>query len=162
MSVQIGVIGRGDCSPEEYRAAGEVGRIIAEGGGTLCCGGLSGVMEAACKGAKEAGGCTVGVIPGTGGENPYLDVVIRTGLSYARNVVLVQTCDALVAIGGSYGTLSEIAVAMKTGKKVFGLSTWEIAGVIACRSPEEAANAALDEASRSGGYRSPPAPREPL
>jgi len=156
MSVQIGVIGRGDCSPEEYRAAEEVGRTIAKSGAILCCGGLSGVMEAACKGAKEAGGLTVGIIPGTGEENRYLDVVVRTGLSHARNVVLVQSADALVAVGGGYGTLSEIAVAMKTGKKVFGLTTWEVPGVVACSSPEEAANAALDAASRSGGYRSPP------
>jgi uncharacterized protein (TIGR00725 family) len=149
MKVQVGVIGRGDCSPEEYCTAKEVGRAIAAGGGVLFCGGLSGVMEAACKGAKEAGGLTVGIIPGTGGENPYLDVVIRTGLSHARNVVLVQSSDALVAVGGAYGTLSEIAVAMKTGKKVFGLSTWEVPGVVPCGSPEEAATAALDAASRS-------------
>jgi uncharacterized protein (TIGR00725 family) len=149
MKVQIGVIGRGDCSPEEYRAAEEVGRTIAAEDGVLLCGGLSGVMEAACKGAKEAGGLTVGIIPGTGGENRYLDVVIRTGLSHARNVVLVQSADALVAVGGAYGTLSEIAVAMKTGKKVFGLSTWEVPGVVPCGSPKEAATSALDAASRS-------------
>jgi uncharacterized protein (TIGR00725 family) len=156
MSAQIGVIGAGDCSSEEYHAAEEVGRTIAKGGAILCCGGLSGVMEAACKGAKEAGGLTIGIIPGTGGENRYLDVVIRTGLSHARNVVLVQSADALVAVGGAYGTLSEIAVAMKTGKKVFGLSTWDVPGVVACSSPEEAANAALDAVSRSGGCHSPP------
>ena len=149
MKVQIGVIGRGDCSPEEYCAAEEVGRTIAAGGGILLCGGLSGVMEAACKGAKEEGGLTVGILPGTGGENRHLDVVIRTGLSHARNVVLVQSSDALVAVGGAYGTLSEIAVAMKTGKKVFGLSTWEVPGIITCGSPVEAATAALDAASRS-------------
>jgi uncharacterized protein (TIGR00725 family) len=149
MRVQIGVIGRGDCSPEEYRAAEEVGRAIAAGGGVLFSGGLSGVMEAACKGAKEAGGLTVGIIPGTGGENRYLDVVIRTGLSHARNVVLVQSSEALVAVGGAYGTLSEIAIAMKTGKKVFGLSTWEVPGIVPCSSAEEAATAALDAASRS-------------
>jgi uncharacterized protein (TIGR00725 family) len=156
MSAQIGVIGAGDCSPEEYHAAEEVGRIIAKGGGFLCCGGLSGVMEAACKGAKEAGGLTIGIIPGTGGENRYLDVVIRTGLSHARNVVLVQSVDALVAVGGAYGTLSEIAIAMKIGKKVFGLSTWEVPGVVACSSPEEAAKAALGAASRSGWCHSLP------
>ncbi|MBP1929864.1 uncharacterized protein (TIGR00725 family) [Methanolinea mesophila] len=155
MSVQIGVIGPGDCSMEERRAAEKVGRQIARGGGILCCGGLSGVMEAASRGAKEEGGITVGIIPGTGGENDYLDVVIRTGLSHARNVVLVQSSDALVAVGGAYGTLSEIAVALKTEKPVFGVSTWEIPGVVQCNSPEEAANAALYAASRSGGCRSP-------
>ncbi len=136
--MQIAVIGREECSDEEYEAAETVGYLIASNRETLCCGGLGGVMEAACKGAKEGGGLTVGILPGTGGGNPYLDVVIRTNLGHARNVVLVQSADAVIAIGGGYGTLSEIAVALKTNTPVFGYRTWSIEGVVACSTPEEA------------------------
>ena len=141
--MQIAVIGRGDCSGEEYAAAETIGRLIAGNRAVVCCGGLGGVMEAACRGANEAGGTTVGILPDTGEGNAYLDVVVRTGMGHARNVVLVHSADAVIAVGGGYGTLSEIAVALKTGKPVFGLRTWKIAGVTACATPEEAVSLAV-------------------
>ncbi|MDK2916138.1 MAG: hypothetical protein PWR25_695 [Euryarchaeota archaeon] len=156
--MQIAVIGRGDCSDEEYDIAKSVGRLIAGAAGTVCCGGLGGVMEAACRGAKEAGGTTVGILPDTEEGNPYLDVVIRTGMGHARNVVLVHSADAVIAVGGGYGTLSEIAVSLKTGKPVFGLSTWKIDGVVACATPEEAVTLAVRAAHRSRPSRSPRGP----
>jgi hypothetical protein len=107
-------------------------------------------MEAACRGAKESGGTTVGILPDTGGGNPFLDVVIRTGMGYGRNVVLVQSADAVVAIGGGYGTLSEIALALKAGKQVFGYRTWDIRGVVKCGTPEEAVTRAVAAAGPSG------------
>jgi len=141
--MQIAVVGSANCSTEEYGVAETIGRLIAGNHATVCCGGLGGVMEAVCRGAKEAGGTTVGVILGTGDGNPYLDVVIRTGMGHARNVILVNSGDAVIAVGGGYGTLSEIAVALKTGKSVFGLCTWEIEGVVACSTPEEAVSLAV-------------------
>ena len=140
--MQVAVVGRGDCSGEEYAAARVVGRLIAGIGAVVCCGGLGGVMEAACRGAREAGGTTVGILPDTGDANPYVDVTIRTGMGHARNVVLVHSADTVIAVGGGYGTLSEIAVALKTGKPVYGLATWEIEGVVACATPEEAVSRA--------------------
>jgi hypothetical protein len=92
----------------------------------------------------------VGVLPGTGPGNPFLDIVVRTGMGHARNVVLVQSADAVVAIGGGYGTLSEIAIALKVGKKVFGYRTWEIRGVVACSTPGEAVSRAVAAAGRPG------------
>jgi uncharacterized protein (TIGR00725 family) len=136
--MQIAVIGRGDCSSEEYEAAETIGYLIAGNREIVCCGGLGGVMEAVCKGAKDAGGTTVGILPGTGEGNPYLDVVVRTGMGHARNVILIASADAVIAVGGGYGTLSEIAVALKTNKPVFGFRTWKIDGVMACATPEEA------------------------
>ncbi len=145
--MQIAVIGRGDCSAEEYEAAETIGCLIAGNRETVCCGGLGGVMEAACRGAKEAGGTTVGILPD--------DLVIRTGMGQARNVILVNSADAVIAVGGGYGTLSEIAIALKTGKPVFGLSTWDIDGVFACTTPEEAVNLAVRAARLSRRSRNP-------
>lgn len=153
--MQIAVIGRGDCSAEEYEAAETIGYLIAGNRETVCCGGLGGVMEAACRGAKEAGGTAVGILPDTGDGNPYLDLVIRTGMGQARNVILVNSADAVIAVGGGYGTLSEIAIALKTGKPVFGLSTWEIDGVFACTTPEEAVILAVRAARLSRRSRNP-------
>jgi uncharacterized protein (TIGR00725 family) len=150
MGTQIAVIGKEECTEEEYEAAGKAGSLIAGKGAVLCCGGRGGVMESACRGAREAGGTTVGILPDTGSGNPYLDVTIRTGMGYGRNVILVQSGDAVVAIGGGYGTLSEIAIALKSGKKVFGYRTWEIDGVVPCSTPEEAVNRAVAAAGRSG------------
>lgn len=153
--MQIAVIGRGGCSDEEYDMARSVGRLIAEAAGTVCCGGLGGVMEAVSRGAREAGGTTVGILPDTGDGNPYLDVIIRTGMGHARNVILVQSADAVIAVGGGYGTLSEIAVALKIGKPVYGLSTWKIDGVRACATPEEAVSLAVRAGRPSRPSRSP-------
>jgi uncharacterized protein (TIGR00725 family) len=146
--MQIGVIGPGDCTPEEYAAAMMAGELIAEQKCVLLCGGLSGVMEAACRGAKVRSGRTVGIIPHTGEGNPYIDLVIRTGIGYARNAVLVQSSDAIVAIGGSYGTLSEIAIALKIGRTVCGYQSWDIPGVSISRTPEEAVSMAISAARR--------------
>jgi uncharacterized protein (TIGR00725 family) len=147
--VQVAVIGAGESSPELDRIAETVGRLIAEGSGVLLCGGLGGVMDAACRGAQAAGGKTVGILPHTGPGNPHLDISIRTGLGHARNIVLIQSADSVIAVGGGYGTLSEIGIALKEGKPVFGIGTWEIEGVVPCRTPEEAAAKALSAARRS-------------
>jgi uncharacterized protein (TIGR00725 family) len=141
--IQIAVAGGAQATPQEYEAARAAGRLIAESGAVLLCGGLGGVMEAACRGAQEAGGTTVGIISGTGDGNPYLSIIIRTGLGHGRNVLVAQSGDALIAIGGSYGTLSEIAIALKTGCPVFGLSSWNIDGVEACGTPEEVVRSAI-------------------
>ncbi|GBD96304.1 MAG TPA: TIGR00725 family protein [Nitrospirae bacterium] len=137
----IAVIGAGSCDKEIYGIAEEVGRLIARKGDILVTGGLGGVMEAASKGAKEAGGITVGILPGFSKEeaNNYLTVPIITGLSHARNIIIARSADALIAVSGGYGTLSEIAVALKLGKPVAGIKTWDnIEGVIKVNSPEEA------------------------
>ena len=152
---QIGVIGASDASPEEYDAARTVGNLIAENHEILVCGGLFGVMEAACMGAKEREGLTVGIVPDTGNGNQYLDLVIRTGQGHARNVVVVQSADALIAIGGGLGTLSEIAIALRIKRRVFGLHTWDIPGVKQCETPEEAVLMAVHAARRSPSYRNP-------
>ncbi len=138
LRMQIAVIGHAQATPDECEAAYAAGRLIAGNGAVLVCGGLGGVMEAACKGVKEAGGTTAGILPGTEGGNPYLDITIRTGLGHARNVLVVLSADAVIAVGGKYGTLSEIAVALKTGRPVYGITTWDIEGVIPCSSPEDA------------------------
>src|SRR4030042_4478747 len=109
---QIAVIGPADPTPEEYETARTVGFLIAGNRETLVCGGLFGVMEAACRGAQEQGGLTIGIVPDAGNGNRYLDVVIRTGLGHARNTLVAQSSDAVIAIGGGYGTLSEIAIAL--------------------------------------------------
>jgi uncharacterized protein (TIGR00725 family) len=127
---QIGVIGGAECSPEIYEFAREVGREVAAQGFSLVCGGLGGVMEAACQGAKEMGGITIGLLPTSNKRdaNPYVDIVIPTGLGHARNVLVVHASDALVAVDGDAGTLSEIAIALKVGKPLVGIKTWELEG----------------------------------
>ena len=152
---QIGVIGPADPSPEEYETAQTIGYLIAGNHETLVCGGLSGVMEAACRGAKERDGLTIGIVPDTGNGNQYLDIVIRTGLGHARNTLVAQSSDAVIAIGGGYGTLSEIAIALKMSRPVFGIKTWDIEGVIKCATPEEAVLRAVRAARLYPGYRIP-------
>lgn len=154
--MQIAVAGGAQASPDEYETARAIGRLIAEKGAVLLCGGLGGVMEAACRGAREQGGTTIGIISGTGDGNPFLDIVIRTGLGHGRNVLVAQSGDAMIAVGGSYGTLSEIAIALKTGCPVFGLSTWEIEGVVACTTPDEAVERAVEAAKVRAAGRSHP------
>ncbi len=126
--LHIGVIGEQDARPEMRKLAEEVGREVARRGGVLVCGGLGGVMEAASRGAAAEGGTVVGILPGTRWEeaNPYVTVPVVTGLGEARNVVVVRSSDAMVAVGGGYGTLSEIAYALKLGIPVVGLYTWEL------------------------------------
>jgi uncharacterized protein (TIGR00725 family) len=136
----VGVIGAGECDAELARLAEDVGRRIAEAGAVLVCGGMGGVMEAACRGAKAAGGTTIGILPGPdrADANRYVDVAIATGINEARNLAIIRTADALVAVGGSYGTLSEIGFALKAGKKVVGLRTWDIKGVVPAVTAEDA------------------------
>ena len=124
-------MGPGEASDEQAAAAEQVGRLIAEAGALLVCGGLGGVMEAACRGASEAGGRTVGILPGVdrAAANPFVEVAIATGLGEARNALVVRSADVLIAIGGAYGTLSEIALALKAGKRVIGIATWAIDGI---------------------------------
>jgi uncharacterized protein (TIGR00725 family) len=122
-----------------------VGRLLGRRGAVLVCGGLGGVMEAACRGARGEGGTTVGILPGLdrGAANPHLDVALATGLGEARNALVVRAADALIAVGGAYGTLSEIALALKAGKRVIGLGSWQIDGVRPAAGPEAAVEAAL-------------------
>lgn len=122
----IGVIGGSRCSAEEASVAEAVGRGLARRGAILVCGGLGGVMEAACKGAKSAGGTTVGILPGDDRHmaNPYVDIPVVTSIGFARNVIVVKSSQAVIAIDGNYGTLSEIAFALQGGIPVIGLNTW--------------------------------------
>lgn len=145
----IAVVGAGRASEDQVQAAHAVGRALADAGAVLVCGGLGGVMEAACRGAKEAGGTTVGILPGPSraDANAYVDVALATGLGETRNALVVRAVDALVAVGGEYGTLSEIALALKAGKPVVGLGTWDIDGVQVADSPEEAVRMALAAAA---------------
>jgi hypothetical protein len=138
---QIGVIGAGDCSPKMVSLAEDVGRRIALKGAALITGGLGGVMEAASRGAKSAGGLTIGILPGCSRReaNDYVDIAIVTGLSHARNVLVVRSSDIVISIAGGFGTLSEIAFALKMGKPVVGLKTWDkIPGVFQAEGAEEA------------------------
>jgi len=153
-TMQIGVIGSSECSSKTKKLAEEVGREIARRGATLVCGGLGGVMEAAARGAKEAGGLTVGILPGShaGEANPYIDVVVVTGMSYARNIIVVRSSDALIAIEGKYGTLSEIAFALQLHKPIVGLNTWKVSEeIISLSSPVEAVEKAISLAKGKMG-----------
>jgi uncharacterized protein (TIGR00725 family) len=148
----ISVIGASEASPEETALAEEVGRRLAEKGATIVCGGLTGVMEAACRGAAAANGLTIGILPGEDPTkaNPYVKVPIVTGLGYARNAIVARTGRAVIAIGGAYGTLSEIAFACQSGIPVVGLKTWAFTrdgvadeSVVRVDSPADAVDAAL-------------------
>jgi uncharacterized protein (TIGR00725 family) len=125
----ISVIGGEACGPDALDIAERVGRQIAQRGATLVCGGRGGVMEAACRGARDVGGHTTGVMPGRGSEdsppNPYVEFPIFTGMGFARNVIVVLSGDAVIAIDGSYGTLSEIAYALINDVPVVGIDTWD-------------------------------------
>ena len=125
----IAVIGAGRCSEEIAQVAESVGRELARRGATLVCGGLGGVMEAACRGAKSEGGLTIGILPGSSRRetNLYVDIPVVTGLGEARNVIVVRTSQAVIAVDGEYGALSEIACALKLGIPVVGLNTWQLA-----------------------------------
>ena len=142
----IAVIGTGTPDSETDAAAREVGRLLAEAGCVLITGGLDGVMAAASQGAHEAGGLVIGVVPGSSPEeaNAYVRVAIATGIGDARNVILANSAEAFVAVGGAYGTLSEIAFALKRGKRVVSLGSWDVdPAVLRARTPEEAVRLAL-------------------
>ncbi|RME38250.1 MAG: TIGR00725 family protein [Deltaproteobacteria bacterium] len=142
----IGVIGAGRASQDGMRLAEEVGCLLAQSGAVLICGGLGGVMEAACRGAVSAGGETIGLIPGADwlAANPYVRIVLPTGLGHARNVLICQAARALIAIEGEYGTLSEMAIALKLGRPVVALNSWnDIPGVHRAETAAEAVSLAL-------------------
>ena len=153
----VAVIGSATCSDKVASLARQVGGEIARRGAVLVCGGRGGVMEAACQGAKEAGGTTVGILPGTKRQeaNPYVDLPIVTGLGEARNAIVVRTADAVIAVSGGYGTLSEIGLALKMGRPVVGLGTWELGrggqstqDIARAATPAEAVDLALARAGR--------------
>jgi uncharacterized protein (TIGR00725 family) len=154
----IAVIGGGSCNKEEARLAEAVGRELAKRGAILVCGGLGGVMEAACRGASDEGGTTIGILPGDNrnAANPYVQIPIVTNLGYARNVAVAKSGQAVIAVGGNYGTLSEISHALQSGIPVIGLGTWTIArngkedkAIIRAKSAAEAVDKALKAAEES-------------
>jgi uncharacterized protein (TIGR00725 family) len=151
-NIFIAVIGGGEVSTQVAALAEEVGREIARRGAVLVCGGLGGVMEAACRGARREGGLTIGILPGENRQaaNPYVRIPIVTGLGYARNMAVVKSAQAVIAVDGSYGTLSEIGHALQSGIPVIGLNTWSLSidgrideAIIPADSPEDAVNRAI-------------------
>jgi uncharacterized protein (TIGR00725 family) len=153
----IAVIGAREPSPEDAGLAEEVGREIARQDAALICGGLGGTMEAACRGAVSEGGITIGILPGDDPDtaNPHVQIPIATGIGYARNVIVVRSAKAVIAVGGSYGTLSEIAYALAGNIPVIGLNTWAISmdgeqddSIIYVRSPSEAVKKAVELAAK--------------
>ena len=141
----VAVIGPGDASAVELAIAEEVGARLVDLGATVVTGGLGGVMEAASRGAKSRRGLTIGLLPGLDRSeaNGWVDVAIATGLGEIRNALIVRTSDALVAVGGGVGTLSEIGFALKLGRPVIGVGTFEVEGVVQVSSAAEAAELAL-------------------
>jgi uncharacterized protein (TIGR00725 family) len=154
VSIHVSVIGPGRADAAEQAAAESVGRELARRGAVVVCGGLGGAMEAACRGAQAEGGTTVGILPGPDrrGANPYLTFSIPTGMGELRNGLVVRAGDAVVAVGGEFGTLSEIGFALKLGRPVVGLRTWELAragkpvtdAIIVAADPADAAARAVE------------------
>ena len=153
----IGIIGDSSCSPEEAKLAESVGELLAQRCAIIVCGGLGGVMEAVCRGAKSKGGLTVGVLPGQDSSmaNPWVDIPVVTGIGEARNVVVAKSAQAIIAIGGNYGTLSEIAYALKNSIPVIGLNTWSLSrngqeddSIIRVQSATEAVDKAISLVKR--------------
>ncbi|HZD16769.1 MAG TPA: TIGR00725 family protein [Actinomycetota bacterium] len=155
----IAVVGPSAATPAEHALGEDVGRRIAEAGAVLVCGGMGGLMEAAASGCAKAGGRSVGIVPGErAAANPYLTVVVATGMGEARNAIVVRTADVVIAITGEFGTLSEIALALKMGKPVVGLQTWELAKpgsgtdpIVRANDPAEAVTTALHLAGSASG-----------
>jgi len=148
----IAVIGTRQPSPEESKLAEEVGRELAKNGVALICGGLGGVMEDACRGACAEGGLTIGVIPGDDRKsaNPCVQIPIVTGIGYARNVIIIKSAQAIIAVSGGYGTLTEIGYALDSKKPVIGLKTWKFSrnnrmdkSIIRAHNAKEAVSKAL-------------------
>lgn len=154
----VAVIGAGTAAHDVQVVAEDLGRELATRGAVVVCGGLGGVMEAVCRGAHAAGGRTIGILPGDdrGEANPYVEVAVATGLGEARNVLVVRTADVVIAVGGEYGTLSEIAFALRLGTPVVGIGTWELAqggrpvdAIVRVATAAEAADAAFQAILRS-------------
>jgi uncharacterized protein (TIGR00725 family) len=137
--MQIAVVGGGVCTIDIYERARLLGRLLAEKGHVVICGGLGGVMEAVCCGAREAGGTAVGILPGEReSANSFVSIAVATGMGHARNAIVVKSSDAVVAFPGEHGTLSEIALALKMGKPVISLGGWKLPGLLEAGNPEEA------------------------
>jgi len=143
----VAVCGASEATPSQVDAAREVGRLSARHGAVVINGGFGGVMGAASEGAAIEGGVVVGILPETdrGGANPHLTVALATGLGQARNTVIVTAADSIIAIGHGWGTLSEIAIARRLGRSVFGLDTWDVKGLEAVDTPSEAVKRALED-----------------
>lgn len=155
-SPYVAVVGGSEADEATCTVAEDLGRELARRGAVVVCGGLGGVMEAACRGAKAEGGTTLGILPTDDrrSANPYVDLAVATGMGEGRNVLLVRTSDVVVAVAGEFGTLSEIALALRIGKPVVGLSTWELArdgrpvdAVIPAAGPADAAALAFAQVS---------------
>ena len=151
-SILISVIGESKASPTNEKYAEQVGALLAEAGAVVVCGGMTGVMEKVCKGAKSRGGTTIGILPGSNNvdANKWVDYPICTGIGDARNAIVVQAGQAVIAIGGSYGTLSEIGHALSANKRLVGLNTWDLdterlnsKHMVICQTAVEAVEAAL-------------------
>lgn len=138
--IKVGIIGGARPQPKFRDIAYQIGRMIAEKGAILVCGGLSGIMEAAARGAREYNGLTIGILPGYSPDdaNPHIEIPIATGLGYSRNSLVAMNSDILVAVDGEYGTLSEIAYGCIYGKKIIGIGTWNIPGVSKAQTAQEA------------------------
>jgi len=157
-NLTIAVIGGSQCTAEEATLAEAVGKELAKHGATLVCGGLTGVMEAACRGAVSESGLTIGILPSddTSTANPYVQIPIATGVGFARNIAVVKSAHAVIAIDGDYGTLTEIAFALKSEIPVIGLSTWSVfrngkeeAPIVRAKDPSEAVEKAITLARRT-------------
>lgn len=149
--IRIGVIGGSSCSSKTKALAEQVGQEIAKAGAILVCGGLGGVMEAACRGARQESGITIGILPTLNREsaNPYVDVAIVTGLGEMRNLLVVRNSDAIIALEGKYGTLSEIAFCLNSETPVVSLFDWDVSSrVIKAEDPEHAVKLALREIAK--------------
>ena len=149
----IGVIGSSSCSSSVSEIAYIVGKEIARKGAILICGGLGGVMEAACKGVKEEGGITIGVLPGDSKEkaNAYVDIPITTGMGEARNIIIVRSSDAVIAIAGKYGTLSELAFALRFDVPIVGIATWNIdIPILRAKNPKQAVDMLFSAIKKAG------------
>lgn len=158
MTPYVAVVGAGDAHAELERVAEDVGRGLGARGAVVLCGGLSGVMEAVCRGCRDAGGTSVGILPGhdRAQANAFVDVALATGMGEMRNALIVRTADVVVALGGEYGTLSEVAFALKIGRPVVGYDTWGLSkggeprdDLVRVTSADEAVAAALRLAGRA-------------
>jgi uncharacterized protein (TIGR00725 family) len=141
----VAVVGASSATPKDLSDAEAVGRLLAERGAYVVCGGRGGVMAAVSKGCAQAGGLVIGMLPGNdrSDANEWVSVAVPTGIGELRNGLIVRTADVMIAIGGSYGTLSEVALGLQRGLKVYGLHTWAIEGITAADTPEEAVERAL-------------------
>ncbi len=148
--MRIGVIGASRCNKKIARIAYQVGKEIAKRKAILVCGGLGGVMEETARGARKNKGLTIGILPGfsSSDANPYIDIPIVTGMDHGRNIIVVRSCDAIIAIGGREGTLSEIAFALKLRIPLIGIKTWGIEGVIKAKDAKAAVSQAFQALKR--------------